>query len=113
MLPPPLLLPMRIFYNVLERRHSDGQNRHSGDNKRNRNKKLVRKKNQSTALIGKKIQRGGSGVAKTEMATEDEGGEEANKSSSGDIQGGGRHHRVQSGRRYTGREYTGRRNGRK
>jgi hypothetical protein len=57
-------------------------------------KRKVRKKNQMTALIGNKRQRGGSGVAETEMATEDEGDEEANNSSSGDRQGGDRQHRV-------------------
>jgi hypothetical protein len=47
-----------------------------------------------TILIGKKRQRGGSGVAETHMVTEDEGDEEA-KSSSGDRQGGDRQqHRV-------------------
>jgi hypothetical protein len=49
-------------------------------------KQEVRKTNQMTALIGKKRQRGGSGVAETQMATE-EGDEEAN-SSSRDRQGG-------------------------
>jgi hypothetical protein len=53
----------------------------------------VRKKNQKTALIGNKRQRGGSGVAETQVVTEDEGDEEAN-SSSGDRQGGDRQHRV-------------------
>jgi hypothetical protein len=43
LLPPPLLLSMQIGYNELERRQSDGRNRHSGDNKRNRNEKLERK----------------------------------------------------------------------
>jgi hypothetical protein len=48
-----------------------------------------------TALIGKKRQRGGSGVADTQMATGEEGDEEAN-SSSGDRhrQGGDRQNRV-------------------
>jgi hypothetical protein len=90
MLPPPLILSMQIGYNGLERRQSDGRNRHSGDNKRNR--KNVRKKHQMTALIGNKRQRGGSGVAETEMATDDEGDEDANSSSSGDRQGSDRHH---------------------
>jgi hypothetical protein len=43
-----------------------------------------------TALIGKKGQRGGSGVAETQMATEEEGDEETN-SNIGDRQGGDRH----------------------
>jgi hypothetical protein len=47
-----------------------------------------------TALIGNKRQRSGSGVAETQMATEDEGDEEANGSSSGDRQGGDRHNGV-------------------
>jgi hypothetical protein len=86
---------MQIGYNGLERRQSDGRNRHSGDNKRNRNKKLeIRKKDQTTALIGNKRQRSGSGVEETEIATEDEGDEEANNSSSGDRQGGDRQHKV-------------------
>jgi hypothetical protein len=72
MLPPPLILSIQIGYNGLERQ-SDGRNRHSGDNKRNR--KNVRKKHQMIALIGNKRQRGGSGVAETEMATDDEGDE--------------------------------------
>jgi hypothetical protein len=40
LLPPPLLLSLHIGYNGLERRQSNRQNRHSGDNKRNRNEKL-------------------------------------------------------------------------
>jgi hypothetical protein len=62
--------------------------------KQREQKKLkVRKTNQMTALIGKKRQRGGSEVAETQMATEEEGVEEAN-SSSGDRQGGDRQNRV-------------------
>jgi hypothetical protein len=38
-----LLLSIQIGYNGLEQRQSDGRNRYSGDNKRNRNKKLERK----------------------------------------------------------------------
>jgi hypothetical protein len=56
-------------------------------------KQKVRKKNQMTALIGNKRQRGGSGVAETEMATENEGDEETNNSGSGDRQDGDRQHR--------------------
>ena len=40
MLPPPLLLLVQIGYNGLERRQSDRQNRHSGDNERNRSGKV-------------------------------------------------------------------------
>ena len=47
-----------------------------------------------TTLIGNKRQRGGSGVAETEMATEDEGDEEANSNSSGDRVGGDGQNRV-------------------
>jgi hypothetical protein len=91
MLPPPLLLSMQIGYNGLERsRQSGGRNRNSRNNKRN--KKLERQI-RCTALIGKKRQRGGSGVAETQMATEEEGNEEANSSSS-DRQGGDRQNRV-------------------
>jgi hypothetical protein len=57
---------------------------------------LERKLDDSTE-IGKKRQRGGSGVAETQMATEQEGDEEAN-SSSGDKQGGDRQNRVDGDR---------------
>jgi hypothetical protein len=94
MLPSPLLLSMQIGNNRLERRQSDGRNRYSGDNKRNQK---LEKKNQMTALIGKKRQRGGSGVAETQMVTEDEDDEEANSSGS-DRQGGVRQNRVSGDR---------------
>ena len=64
-----------------------------------------------TALIGNKRQRGGSEEAETGMATEDEGDEGANGSSSGDRQGGDRQNRVgedrQDGDRQAGGESEG------
>jgi hypothetical protein len=47
-----------------------------------------------TSMIGNKRQRSASGVAETQMATEDEGDEGANGSSSGDRQGGDEQNRV-------------------
>jgi hypothetical protein len=45
-------------------------------------------------MIGNKRQRSASGMAETQVVTEDEGDEEANGSSSGDSQGGDRQNRV-------------------
>jgi hypothetical protein len=94
---------VEIGYNGLERRQSERRNRHGGDYKRNRNEKLERKIDQMTALIGNKRQRGGSEEAETGMATEDEGDEGANGSSSGDRQGGVRQNRVGEDRQDGGR----------
>jgi hypothetical protein len=81
----------------LQRAGAAAKRRAKPKQRKQQKKQKVGNKNQMTALIGKKRQRGGSGVAETQMATEEEGDEEAN-SSSGDRQGGDRQNRVGGGR---------------
>jgi hypothetical protein len=71
---------LAIGYNGLERRAA--ANRCAKPKERKQKKKPTPgEKNQMTALIGEKRQRGESGVEENQMVTEEEGDEEANSSS--------------------------------